>query len=126
MSTPALKEKELRRHAVCGHCGRKIGETKLPIFYLVTVERHGIDMQALQRQQGLGMMLGGNGLLAMHMGANEDMTIPLMEKATVMICEECSTLDLCVAQLAEYAIREVNTLPVESPTPSPAVPGQDH
>ena len=101
-ATP-LKERDLRIYATCGHCRRKIGETKLPFFYLVTLERHGIDMQAVQRQQGLGMLLGGNGALAMVMGQDADMTVPLMGRATVMICEECSAKDLWVAQIAELA-----------------------
>ena len=90
-----LKEEELRKHAVCALCHRKIGQTKMPMFYLVTIERHGLDLNALKRQQGLGMMLG-SGTLAMVMGEDADMTVPLMNRKTLMVCEECSTEGDCV------------------------------
>ena len=90
MKAGGLKEKELRALATCANCRRKIGQTELPIFYVVTIERHGLDSRAINRQQGLAMMLGNNGLIANIMGPDEDMTVRLMEPRRIMICEDCS------------------------------------
>lgn len=100
-----MKEAELRQQATCAHCQRKIGESRRPMFYTVTIARHGIDLAAVRRQQGLAMMLGwgvGSGFIANVMGPDEEMTIPLMETGTITICEDCSTNNVCVSQLAEY------------------------
>ena len=83
-----MKEKELRELATCKVCREKIGQKQLPILWKVKAERHGLDAGALQRQQGLGMMLGGHGLLAQTMGPDENMTKVLSDQ-TCMICDEC-------------------------------------
>jgi hypothetical protein len=100
-----MKEKELRACATCGLCKRKIGDHGLPLFYRVRIERHGIKLDAVQRQSGLAMMLNGHVALARAMGPDEDMTMPLMEPVEFTVCETCST-DLdnqrhCIARLAE-------------------------
>lgn len=87
MGTP-LKEKELRELVTCRVCRKKIGETALPILWKLKAERHGLDAKALQRQTGLAMMLGGNGLLAGVMGPDENMTVVLSE-TTCMVCDTC-------------------------------------
>jgi hypothetical protein len=84
-----MKESELRKHADCNLCGDKIGSTGLPFFYVVSIERFGIDLQAVRRQTGFGMMMGAQ--LAMVMGPDEDMAKPLMEKQVITVCENCST-----------------------------------
>lgn len=100
-----MKESELREAATCARCSRKIGETRAPLFYRLKIERHMLNLGALQRQNGLAMMLGGNGLLAAVMGPDEDMTENLMDAAReITICEGCGTESICVAQLAEYAL----------------------
>ena len=95
-----MKEKELRENAVCSVCKQKIGKSGLPVFWRVTVERHGIKADAVQRQTGLGMMLG-NPYLASVMGPDEEMTIPLMDTVKLTVCESCCTKSVCVAELAE-------------------------
>ena len=85
-----MKERELREACICCLCCKKIGETGLPIFYRVRIERHGLDAHAVRRQAGLEMMLGGHVAIAQAMGPNEDMTQELMEPKTVTICEMCS------------------------------------
>lgn len=57
-------------------------------------------MQAIQRQTGLAMMLGGNGALASVMGPDENMTIPLSNKLTVMICDICDGTGVSLLQIA--------------------------
>lgn len=95
-----MKEAELRRYATCSLCGQKIGHTGLPLFWTVTIERFGVDMQAVQRQQGLAMFLG-SAALAMHMGADEQMARRVMEPVTLSVCESCAKDSKCVAALAE-------------------------
>ena len=95
-----MKERELRQHATCSLCRKAIGHTGLPLFWRVKIEYFGIDMRALQRQQGLGLMIGG--ALAMHMGPDEDMA-KLIHETTLTVCETCAAeRDLPVAALAEY------------------------
>ena len=54
-----MKEKELRERTTCAVCRRKIGHTGLPLFWTVKIERHGVDVKAVNRQQGLAMFFGG-------------------------------------------------------------------
>lgn len=97
-----MKERELRQHATCSLCRQKIGHTGLPLFWTVKIEHFGIDAAAVQRQQGLAMMLGGNGALALAMGPDEEMTMPMMDPVTLTVCERCAVSgDLPVAALAE-------------------------
>ena len=97
-----MREAELREVCTCAHCGKKIGETGLPLFYRVTIERHGIDLKAVQRQQGLTMMLGGNAAIAQAMGADEHLTIRLVDPFTVTVCEPCSQLDVPLMRYLEF------------------------
>jgi hypothetical protein len=48
-----MKEAELRTYATCSACRRKILSFGVPLFYRVTVERFGVDLRAVQRQDGL-------------------------------------------------------------------------
>ena len=84
-----MKEQELREHATCSICNRKIGHTGLPLFWTVEIKRYGIKMGAVQRQQGLAMMLGGNAAIAAVMGPDEDMA-ECIATATLTMCERCA------------------------------------
>lgn len=83
-----MKEKELRAHTTCDLCNKKILAGGMPLFWRVTIERFGIDLQACQRQQGLGLMIGAP--LAMVMGPNEDLASPVMEPKVITVCESCA------------------------------------
>jgi hypothetical protein len=96
-----MKEKELRECATCAICGEKIGKSGMPMFWRVRIERHGVDLAAVQRQTGLAMMLGGHAGIAAAMGPDEEMTVPLMDPVTVTICDPCGTRSTMVAALAE-------------------------
>ena len=96
-----MREKELRKRAVCAACDKAIGHAGVPIFWTICIERHGVKADAVTRQQGLAMMLGGNAALAAVMGPDEEMTMPLIDPVTVTICEPCSLEPLCIAQLVE-------------------------
>ena len=43
-----MKEAELRDHATCLLCRKKIGTSGLPLFWLVTSERYGLEDMARQ------------------------------------------------------------------------------
>ena len=95
-----MKENELRESAKCGVCGNFFGHTGIPLFWRITVERFGIDMKAVQRQDGLAQLLGGS-QLANIMGTDEDMTKPMMDPVKVTICEDCIIKPVIIAMLAE-------------------------
>jgi len=94
-----MKESELRALATCSVCGKKIGSCGLPMFWKVTIERFGLDAGAIQRQQGLGMMIGGQ--LAAVMGQNEDLATPLMDPIAASVCELCAVKPMVLAAVAE-------------------------
>lgn len=98
-----MKEADLRQHhCECSRCHRKLGQTLSPCFYKLTVESHILNLPAIQRQQGLGMQLGGNGFLAMHMGEDEDMTVtPDDPPKTLLLCLECSSRSFPLSSLIE-------------------------
>lgn len=83
-----MKERKLRQHQTCSACHQPIGHTGLPLFTVAKVERHGIKMDAVKRQDGLAALLGGNAFLAGVMGPDEDMT-QLLDSFTVTLCETC-------------------------------------
>jgi hypothetical protein len=95
-----MREDELRKRSTCGLCGKKIGEAGTPMFYTVKVERHIVDLQAVQRQTGLAMMLGGAAPLARVMGPDEEMTksLPSFE---FTVCGGCDTKSRSIAALEE-------------------------
>jgi len=96
-----MKEEELRKIAKCAMCGKGIGHTKLPLFWRVRIERYGLKMDALQRQQGLEMFLGGHVTLAQVMGPNEDMAEKI-SGVEITLCETCASgKQTVVAILAE-------------------------
>jgi hypothetical protein len=114
----AVKEKELRECATCSVCNRKFGESGLPMFWRVRIERHGVKMDAVRRQSGLTALLGGSAELAMAMGADEEMTLPMMMPVTLTVCEDCCTKDMPIALLAEMGA--ASAAPVASPVPDRA------
>lgn len=100
-----MREKELREVAKCIGCGKAFGHTGLPLFWRVTIERYGVDMKAINRQQGLTMMLGGNALLAQVMGADEEMATCLSSQK-VTLCEECAMKEHNLFVLSEKAAEQ--------------------
>ena len=61
------------------------------MFWTVKIARYGLKLDALQRQQGLTMMLGGHAELAQIMGTDEEMTSPLLDEVEITVCETCAT-----------------------------------
>lgn len=83
-----MKEKELRKVSTCGLCNEQIGVS--PLFMRVSVKIYGLKAGAIQRQQGLGMMLGGHGLLAQIMGSNEDLA-EVIGDSEIIVCANCES-----------------------------------
>ena len=74
----------------CGHCHKGIMHTGVPLFYRVTIERMGLDLQAVHRQHGLEMVMNGHAKIANIMGANEDMGLPIGPASIGLLCEQCA------------------------------------
>lgn len=96
-----MKEKELRENSKCSFCGKGVATAGI-LFWRIKIERFGLDLQALQRQQGLGMMLGGHGGLAMVMGPDEDMAQSLIDPVTLIVCQACEMKSHPIASLPEF------------------------
>jgi hypothetical protein len=96
----AMKETELRECAECAKCHKKIGETGLPLFWRVTIERFGVDLNAVRRQDGLTAMLSGHAGLAAVMGPDEDIAVRLMDPVKATICESCAMSPVLLPLLA--------------------------
>lgn len=86
-----MKGRELRQHTTCDVCRRRLGETPLPIFWTVKAARHGLNADAIRRQDGLTSVLGGNAAIAAAMGPDEDMTVTLMGEVGLTVCDQCAT-----------------------------------
>lgn len=103
-----MKEKELRACATCGLCRKKIGDSGIPLFWRVRIERHGIKMDAVRRQAGLEMLLNGHVAIAQAMGCDEEMTTPVMDPLEFTVCETCATdfqhQSHCIARFAETEV----------------------
>lgn len=84
-----MKEQELFRYTDCAACRQKIGHTGPPLFWRVTIERFGVDLAKVRRQDGLAVMLGSARLAAV-MGPDEELATPMMEPVTVALCETCA------------------------------------
>ena len=84
-----MKRAELLQHAKCTICDKGIGHTRVPLFWRITIERFGVDLNAVQRQDGLGAFLGSSALGAI-MGPDEDLASPVMDAKVATLCEECA------------------------------------
>lgn len=97
-----MNESELRKHATCALCRKKILHVGLPLFWRVTVERFGVDVRSMRRLDSLGTMLGSQALASV-MGPDDTLAKPMMDPVVLAVCEDCATAsDLPVAALAEH------------------------
>ncbi len=95
-----MKRAELLQHTTCSACRRKLGESGLPLFWRLKVERFGIDVLAVQRADGLAAFIG-SAEIAAAMGPDEDLAVPLLdEPVTITLCEACAMEPVHVAVLA--------------------------
>ena len=82
-----MKEPELRRRAICSRCQHPIGAAGIPVFAVVRRQDYILNLNAIQRQTGLGLAFGGT--LAMHMGPDADMASPAPDEADLTLCALC-------------------------------------
>lgn len=99
-SGTGMKEIQLREHLVCSVCGKPVG-SGLPVFWTVKLEQHGIDVNAVRRQTGLTMLLGGSAEIAYAMGPDEEMTKVITDEVELTVCHGCSTAAQPVVALME-------------------------
>lgn len=95
-----MREAELRAAAVCGACDRKIGAARVPLFWRLTIEQHGVLQRPLERQAALETIVGSV-QIAQALSPSEDMTTVLFAPATITVCAECALRPLVVHELAE-------------------------
>ena len=98
MEHKPMREDELRQHAECSVCGQRIGEASAPAFAVVVIQGHVLDIMALQRQQGLTMMMGGHAALARVMGPDQEMTKTTANE-TRTVCFDCMSRPLTINDL---------------------------
>lgn len=83
-----MKMSDMKPYLTCSQCG---GPTlqPLPIFYRVTVERIGVDANAVGRMVGLAQFLGSD-RLAEVMGPDLEVTRQLLAPVELVVCEGCA------------------------------------
>lgn len=92
-----MREDELRAAAVCVVCNKPFGHAG-PLFWRISLERHGVDRAAVTAQDGLTAMLGGHAGLARIMGPDRAMTQVLASRK-VTVCENCAAEPVTVYAL---------------------------
>jgi len=85
-----MKENELRARALCGYCGQPQGHAGIPLFWVVKIQRFGLRLDAIKRQDGLAQFIGSSAI-AGAMGENEDLATPMFKEVDVTLCDECAT-----------------------------------
>lgn len=79
-----MRQRDIKPCAICGKGVAQGG----PVFVRMQIDRLILDINAINRQVGLEMMLGGSAFLAHAMGPDEDMA-KVLEETTVLICGRC-------------------------------------
>lgn len=79
-----IQEDEFTR---CIACGEGLAPEGL-VFYRVTLEQHLVDVGALQRRQGLAMMMGGNHALARVFSPDSQFSKQVWEHKA-LVCQRC-------------------------------------
>lgn len=95
-----MKRSEIQR---CGLCGRGVMHSGSILFTQVTVERFGVDAQAVRRQHGLEQFMGSP-VLAGILGPDEDLAVSVSEKRTFLVCDPCSGKSHLLDRMMEQAI----------------------
>ena len=89
----------------CANCGKGVAHTGLPLFWVVEIQRFGIDAQAVQRQHGMEQFFGGSspGAVALADVFNDGapLATPINDKVTLLLCEACALGHMPIAVLSE-------------------------
>lgn len=81
----SLKHKDFKP---CLLCGKGMMHAGSITFFRITIERHLIDVRAVERAHGMELLMG-DAKLANVMGPNEALAKQI-DTNTVLICEPCS------------------------------------
>jgi hypothetical protein len=104
-----VKARELKP---CGMCGKGLMHTGVPLFYRLTIEVMGVNLQAVRERSGLGQLFNGNAALAEVFAPTGEIANRVHEPDVMLVCQPCS-LDFenrqCLAELAETAGRSAAT-----------------
>jgi hypothetical protein len=85
--TIGIKQTKIRK---CVLCGKGVAHSGHPLFFRISVERCGLNRDAIIRQSGLEQMLGGHAKLANVMGPDEDMAQVIDFQRNLWVCVPCS------------------------------------
>lgn len=105
-----MKARQLLDNATCSLCGKPVLHTQVPLFWVVSIVRFGVDVQAMRRFDGLSALVGGS-KIAEAMGPDEDIAKPMYDPVTLTICETCGTSKNF--PIAAYAEINLENLPSE-------------
>jgi hypothetical protein len=96
-----MNEEEIRAHAVCAKCGKKIGHDNAATFFTLDIRRWLIDFDAVKRQSAFALMVG-HSAIAQALGPNEDMAKSI-GSVEITLCEECGFDPVAPIKLFEGA-----------------------
>lgn len=91
-----LKQKDIKP---CILCGRPPLHENVPVAYHISLTVLGLDLNAVRRQIGLEMVLGGSAALALAMGPDEDLLKSFSEPVKGLVCVDC--VKKSIAELLE-------------------------
>lgn len=85
----------------CILCGKGICHSNQIACTRIRVSRMLVNIRAVEQQHGLELMLGGAAPLAMAMGPDRDMLVPVHDEETVLVCDRCSIDQMRLCELHE-------------------------
>lgn len=85
-----MKQKDLKP---CHCCGKGVMHDGSPLFLRISVDRFGVDAQAVKQQHGLELMVGSS-VLANIMGPDRDLAKRIDGRADMLICTTCAAKPL--------------------------------
>jgi len=91
-----MKKEDIKK---CIRCNKGVMHTGLPLFWVIKLERFGIDVNAVDRQVGLEKLCGVG--LAGILGPNEDIASSITGEMKAVVCESCAMEPLPLAYWAE-------------------------
>jgi len=93
-----MKKKDFKP---CIFCGKGMMHDGNILFFKVSIQRMGINMNAVKEQHGLEIMLGSPAIASV-MGPDSDIAKPIGIQAKGLICDTCACDKKTVlAQMAE-------------------------
>ena len=85
--TRNMKHKDFKS---CHLCRKGVMHAGHPLFLQISVDRLGVDWNAVRRTHGIELMMSGNALLANIMGPNKDIAKVIDGNHDLLICMECA------------------------------------